>query len=555
MFEIPEKLSALTAEELQAAMSGASARFAELNKIDENALTTEQADEIIALGDFKVAASAEFTAREEKAQRLAAARQAFTTEADDLNRDDNEDNNDPQQVAGADDADNDADADEDAGEDGDNSRTASGRRSPAAGAARRKREDNRDQKPARPMPSLTAAADVPGIPNGHKFESLTAAGAAIKARLNAGGHLNQPARNGALVIELPQNPLNDDDYPRIDELLFAASQESRLEGGSLSLSAAGWAAPSDTLLTFCGIETTEGLINIPEVTITRGGQQYTKGPTLESVEASATGFWDMTEAEAEAETVTKTALEPEAPPFTEVRLDAIGTMVEAGLLTRAAWPELIDRYVKLALLVHERRISRKVLTAIEAYTGAAVSVPNGFGNALDVLHVLDVVMAGERERNGMGRNQTLEVILPHWVINVIRADLANRNGVDFLSVTDAQIQGYFTARRARVQWLYGYQPLVKDASGITTTYPDTVEMLIYPAGTYVKGVAPVLTLDTVYDSVNLKKNKYVHLFTEQGIAVTNPCNEGRRVSLPLVANGRTAANDITGDLFNAAPAV
>jgi hypothetical protein len=49
--------------------------------------------------------------------------------------------------------------------------------------------------------------------------------------------------------------------------------------------------------------------------------------------------------------------------------------------------------------------------------------------------------------------------------------------------------------------------------------------------------------------VNLKKNDYVHLFTEQGTVVTNPCNTGRRIEIPLAANGRTGAADITGNLF------
>ena len=178
-----------------------------------------------------------------------------------------------------------------------------------------------------------------------------------------------------------------------------------------------------------------------------------------------------------------------------------------------------------------------------------VNVPNGYGNALDVLHILDVVAYGERQRNALGENTTLEVVLPRWVKGVIKADLANRTGVDFLNVTDAQINGWFSARGLRVQWLAHWQNVDVTTAGIATKYPATVDAIMYPAGTYVRGTSDVITLDTVYDSVNLKKNDYVHLFTEQGTVVTNPCNTGRLVRIPLAANGRTGAADISDNLF------
>ena len=258
---------------------------------------------------------------------------------------------------------------------------------------------------------------------------------------------------------------------------------------------------------------------------------------------SEVGFWDMTEAVAEAGVELKTFIRPEVPDFTERRLDAVGIGMEAGLLLRQGWPELVDRYAKLLATAHQLKLAKKSIAQVEAYTGLAVDVTKGFGNAVDLLHVVELIAIGERQRNAMSTKQTLEALVPHWAKAVLRADLAQRTGVDTLAVSDAQIDALFTARNIKVQWLNAYQDIALDATtGLALTYPDTIEIIMYPAGTYVRGVAPVITLDTIYDSVNLAKNDYVHLFMEQGVLMTNPCGEGRRVKLPFIATGSRAAD-------------
>ena len=199
------------------------------------------------------------------------------------------------------------------------------------------------------------------------------------------------------------------------------------------------------------------------------------------------------------------------------------------------------------------KLAKKSIKQIEAFTGAAVNVTNGFGNAFDLLHVVELIAIGERERNSMSPKQTLEALIPHWAKAVIRADFAQRKFADVKDITDAQIDAFFTARNIKVQWITAYQDIALDATtGLALTYPDTLEVIMYPAGTYVRGVAPVISLDTIYDSVNLAANDYVHLFMEQGTLMTNPCGEGRRIKLPFIATGSRAADVAknTG-LFNA----
>ena len=549
-FLIPAEIDSLDTPALAEAVDGAFAAGQALAAIDDSKITDEQVAELGALYEFHTSASAALGERqkaaEARAHALEASRNAFTTV-------EVEEEVVEEEVV-------EPEKEEEVEEEVETVRpatpavdAASARRSFASRAARKTPDSQKKAPmPEGPRASLTAAADVPSFSSGQKFGSLSEASKAVGVSLNnlpKGAPAKTHVRNGAVVINLPENKFNQNEFRgRDSEMLLEAAKESRLEGGSL-VAAGGWGAPSETLMDFCGGETSEGLISLPEVSITRGGIQYTKGPSFDDVMGATTGFWDMSEAVAEAGVVQKTSLRPEVPDFVEKRLDAVGVMVEAGLLLRAGWPEVIERYTQLALVAHQYKIHAKTIAGITAYTGAAINVPNGFGNALDVLNILDVVAYGERQRNALSETATLEVVLPRWVKGVIRTDLSNRTGVDLLSVNDAQINAWFAARNLRVQWLAYWQNLDTDTAGIATKYPATVEVFMYPAGTFVRGAADVITLDTVYDSVNLKKNDYVHLFTEQGILVANPCNTGRRITLPLVANGRTGAADITANFL------
>lgn len=561
-FSKPEDINALDDDALAELTKNALERGKVLASKDDKDLTPEEIEELEVIGSYLDEAEVVSTTRENeakaKADKLAALRSKVNPPKD------------SEKPGEGDEGDEGADGDEgDEGDEGDGdpdpapevhrepaTQSASLRRGTASRAARKGPEHTEKRRVPGPTGKARASGEFGGFVAGQEFATLSDAARAISARLKSmpsGFVANTKLRQGAVTFSLPDQKYSQEnrEFRTDSDLLYEASREARLEGGSLT-AAGGWGAPSETALDFCELESIDGLYTGPEVTITRGGVQYTKGPTFADVFNASTGFWDMTEAVAEAGVVQKTSLRPEVPDFVEKRLDAVGVMMEAGLLLRAGWPELVERYARLLLTAHKVKLSIKSIAQIQAFTGNAVNVTNGFGNAMDLLHIVELIALGERQRNNMADGQTLEALIPSWAKAVIRADLANRTGVDTPSVTDAQIDALFTARNIRVQWLRQWQNLALDGtSGLALTYPDTIEVIMYPAGTYVRGVSDVIQLDTIYDSVNLKKNDYVHLFVEQGTLMTNPCGEGRRISLPFVANGRRAATlDANDNLFN-----
>ena len=155
----------------------------------------------------------------------------------------------------------------------------------------------------------------------------------------------------------------------------------------------------------------------------------------------------------------------------------------------------------------------------------------------NTLDAVELVANTTRQNYRMGFNETLEVVAPFWLKGAIRADLANRGGVDLLAITDAQIQSYFGARNVNVQWIYNWQSLVEGEEG----YPTTVQILVYPAGTFVKATNDVINLSGVYDAAGLTANEYTGLFMEEGIAIINRCFKSKLITIPVCAGGQTGA--------------
>lgn len=164
--------------------------------------------------------------------------------------------------------------------------------------------------------------------------------------------------------------------------------------------------------------------------------------------------------------------------------------------------------------------------------------PQG-GATAPILSAIELEVEKIRYKTRMGRNASMEGVFPFWVRGAIRADLSRRLGVELLSVTDAQINGWFSQRGIRPQFVYNWQDL--DVSTVTSTieWPREVQFLLYPAGTWIRGNADIITIDTLYDSVNLRNNDYTALFTEEGYVTMKRGHESRLVTVSYEADGAT----------------
>lgn len=395
--------------------------------------------------------------------------------------------------------------------------------------------------------SLIAAADVPGFPTGATLEGLSALVSAVLNRSRGlpttriGGADGVRHRYGAAVIrkngygDLTQD-VDHDDY----HMIWAAGDERRLPGNSL-VAAGGWCAPSETLYDLCQFETVDGILSIPETQITRGGIRWTQGPDFSDI-YDACGF-SLTEAEAVAGTAQKDCCMVDCPPFEEIRLDAVGLCVKTPLLTNAAYPELVRRFMEGALVAHQHKVNKYIIDAITAAAGTPTLL-NDNGSLEQTLAHVEVLALGMRYRYRMSQSASIEIVAPFWLRTLLRMDIARRSGVNPAEVSDASITSWFSARNLSVQWVYDFQDLDVDPD-CTVAIPATVTILMYPAGTWVKGSADVINIDSVYDSTGLAENVFTALFMEEGILAVQRCTHTCAYTLPVCVSGRTGAQDLT----------
>jgi hypothetical protein len=324
------------------------------------------------------------------------------------------------------------------------------------------------------------------------------------------------------------------------EVIDYVGDESRLEGGSLVAANAGWCAPLETIWDICEGGTTEGLWDIPEMRVNRGGVRHMPASDFSDLYAANTtpgttaAGWYYTEAQVQADTA-KVCIDVPCPTWDEIVLDAAGICVTSSLLTNVAHPEWVRAFVSEAMIAHQVLVQKKLLT--DAVAGAtAFAATDTHSTTGSTLAAIELIVSNLRQTHRWSMNTSLEAVFPHWVRGAIRADLSMRNGVNLLAVTDAEINAWFALRGVRPQFVYGLSDLPAGA----VVYPATFTALFYKAGTFVKGTTPVINLSTLYDSSLLSVNKAQQLFFEEGVLMLERCYGATAATIPVNNSGATA---------------
>lgn len=409
--------------------------------------------------------------------------------------------------------------------------------------------------------TLVASNNVPGLTDGRELESWAEFAKAFSARTR-----NYPAAGqGSKVLQHPIAEIhrNYSEFTVTDgmsdtemhQIMVKAADETRLEGGSL-VAANGWCSPSETLYGTCLQISTDGMLSLPEVVAARGGIRHNQGIEFDSIFGTGAGFNILTEVQVIAD-VTKTCVEIPCPPFVDDRLDVSVLCLTGSILQNRAYPEFVETFVRGALATFAHFINRSVIAQIVAgSTAVAPSTvdPWASDNSLisNLLGVVEMAIEDIRYRLRLPLSATIEIVLPHWILSMMRQDFSRRNGFDGVGLTDSQISSWFSMRGANVQYVYDWQD---SFSGIATgpgadtpiltlpaqVTPKQVQFLAYPAGTWVLARLDVIRLESIYDSVNLPQNLVTQLFLEDGFKPMRMCPLSRVYTVNICPSGATSA--------------
>ena len=349
--------------------------------------------------------------------------------------------------------------------------------------------------------------------------------------------------------------------------LAKAWQHSIDQGASLT-AAAGWCAPSQNDYDLCDSWTgSVGFLDTPTVTVTRGGINYTADPDFPTIYANAVaaggGSNFLTEAQVIADTAKTCSVIP-CPVFENRRLDVMALCVRVSFLQAAGYPEVVDAWDRGLRAAHEAEMNRIIIADIIARAGAATVVtpvdPDGTDSfTAALLSAVGLAAEDIRYRFYMAWDATVEVALPHWILEQVRSDLRRRTGDtgQLLSVSDSYIASLFSVMNVRVQFVRGWQDGLITGGALNAAFPGgdaaapfmlalptTVSFLAYPAGSVQVARQDVVTLTNVYDAASLATNQYTSLFAEEGFAPIYPCPGQRLYTFTGCVGGTTGAHVI-----------
>ena len=438
--------------------------------------------------------------------------------------------------------------------------SASGARRVATGgsnyAAANLRSRGDDTPPAdEPEVGFRLATGVPGYKPGlasfsdmaEAFDGMQSGQLVRSMQQVSTGTAQHAATLGFLDRNIPEN-LVARDADSITAAINAATDESNLDGNSL-VAAGGWCAPSETTYDFLAVPAAEGLFSLPEIGIARGGIRWPRQPDF-GIAMQEQGFL-YTEAEAIAQVDDKPCFEIPCGEFDEVRLDAIGLCVTAGLLQQKGFPESVAVYMQGLMKMHLHRMSSYRINKVLAGSDAVDVDGNVMGVFGAVMNTVELAAEDIRSRDRLPESTTVEVVFPRWVRAAIRADLAYRRGESAATpATDQMIAAAFAARNVAPQFVADWQVGAADQPGAetpVTAWPNEVQFIAYPAGTWFSSVNNVIEVGNLYDQAQLRQNRFTALFTEDGVAVGKRGTTSRVYTVPVAVTGHVgAAIDLGG---------
>jgi len=436
--------------------------------------------------------------------------------------------------------------------------------------------------------AFIASAGVAGFEAGQKLTSMLDVTkafmerAAANASMSARGTVVSVSPVAQLVRDYPDefSMMEDSsDYPK----LLALTDERNLPGGSLlaadkiardkirenprpgqdaMVASAGWCAPSETDYSVCLQISTDGMWNGPEVQARRGGVRHNTGLDFSTIFGTcvsggpyATGFFNLSEAEVESG-VAKTCLEISCGSTTDTRLGVTGVCLTGNILANRGWPEYTEAFVRGAMAVSKHQINALQIAAIVAGSTAVTLTGNApwatDGTVVSqVMSAVGLAVVDIKYALRAQQSSTFEVLMPFWILEQMRADWIRRNGRgsnrEDLILADTEIAAGFAARGARVQYLYDWQDAFATcatsgspgSSTPITSLPTSLDFVVYPAGTWVRAVQNVITLNSIYDSTKLVSNQVTQLFTEDGWAMLQMCTTSRVYTVDICPSGLT----------------
>ena len=404
-------------------------------------------------------------------------------------------------------------------------------------------------KPATTSMTIVAGADIPGMTAGTPLNNTLQVAEAFQKRLHTLRHVHGGDGEQHIVASLRQEFPEDrslsvnDPMTNTDRIQGVTSQEA-------ITAAAGVCLPLETNYDMgCDVGVTDRPVRdaLARFGAERGGVRYFSAPTLNQNNpnfADATGFWRGDNSDPNSGTFHTygpdrvTATTPaDQKPCLELNcveeqtayVEAITLCLTFNNLTTRTFPELVKRQNDLALVAHARVAENALLAQIEAGSTQVQAQSQVVGATREILNLFEKASASYRFKHRMKSNTPLRAIIPVWVKNLLRADLALQmpgDGLELFDIAESKIDAWFKSRGINPTWhLDGVGPAAVDADGsgagtaVAFEFPGNIEFALFAEGTWLYLDGGTLDLGVIRDSSLVATNQYKQFVeTFEGVA-------------------------------------
>jgi hypothetical protein len=423
---------------------------------------------------------------------------------------------------------------------------------------------NRDDQPSEPSTAGTVVTKTyvqGGVPGHEAGTELSTSQALAKAFVDKAKALSSPSAAGRhdvarIEYTYPEERRLDgsNELANTEKIDGATSQRAITAAGGLCL-------PLEVRYDIETIGVTERPVRgaLSGFQVERGGLQY-RAPFDALAMTDGLGVW--TQADDQAVVVEppagprKTCFIVECPGVLEASIYSTYLCLEFANMTARFDTQWVSATTESAQVAWARFAENQLLSRLAAGSKAVEGV-HQLGAVRDILLNYDRFIAYYRNRHRLSEAVPLHTIMPQWVINLLRSDLAmqmtNASPAELFAIAQATLENWFNTRGVNVTWhLDGLaagtqntivypQQYYNDlaAGGTVPEYPEAVDALLYREGDWLFLDGGTLDLGLVRDSQLNMRNRYqTFMETFEGVAFVG--KESLRLRLPIVPSGASS---------------
>jgi len=405
----------------------------------------------------------------------------------------------------------------------------------------------------RPVGRLAARPTVvpaSGAPADADLPELFGRALAREAR-DRGKHEGDESRHlvASVRAEWPEERRLGDDEQRNAQLIAAATSREAL------IASGGVCAPVAAMYELQAIASASRPVrdSLPGFQAARGGIRLAQPATLTTVtNDGAVGVWPEA-TDASPGNNTKALATFTCRPVVEVLVDAITSRVRLGNFQARYFPEQVEEYLATAMGVHARAAEGRLLASISTGSIKTTTGFNVVGASRELLAIVDRAAAAQRFRHRTEREMPLRLIVPEWVDDLIRADLArsmpgdSSDAKERLAVADREIDQWFATRAINLTRALDAatgtttsQNFGPQNAGLLLPWPSKVQMWLFPEGSWLFLDGATLDLGFIRDS-SLNRTNDTETFFESFEAVAFVGHESLEIVADVCPSGQAAA--------------